>query len=81
MIIALTGIRQPSLIDSWTHLFKCEDWSDGKQEAVLDVVRAFQSDLTEAAETVEERNEARVACGGRKFVAFNPRIFETSVSI
>ena len=48
---------------------------------VLDAVRHFQDDLAQCADDVESANMLREARGERKFVAFNPRILETSVSI
>ena len=81
VIIALTGIRQPALLNDWTHLFEVASWEAAQQQAALDVVRQFQAELSECAEKVDELNAQRVQRGGRKFVAFNPRILETSVSI
>ena len=48
---------------------------------MLDVVRHFQDNLAQLADDVESANMDREARGERKFVAFNPRILETSVSI
>ena len=50
--------------------------------AMKEHVRQFQAELIEVAEEIDELNERRQrAPGGRRFVAFNPRLFETSVSI
>ncbi len=81
-IIALTGIRQPPLMDDWAHLFHVPKWADeGKQQAVLDAVRHRQVELDGVARAIDERNEARARTIGRRFVAFNPRTHETSISI
>ena len=45
------------------------------------MVRHFQDDLAQLADDVDSANMDREARGERKFVAFNPRILETSVSI
>ena len=84
MIIALTGIRQPALLSDWTHLFTehVDGWTAEQRDGALGAVRQFQAELIEVAEEIDELNERRQrAPGGRRFVAFNPRIFETSVSI
>jgi len=81
VIISLTGIGQPALMSDWTHLFKVATWAADQQQAALDVVRQFQADLVACADEVERLNLVREARGERKFVAFDPRILETSVSI
>jgi len=81
VIISLTGIGQPPLMSDWTHLFKVDSWPKDRQQAALDVVRQFQEDLAACADEVEGLNLLREARGERRFVAFNPRILETSVSI
>ena len=82
VIIALTGVRQPALLSDWTHLFAVDGWTAAQREGALAAVRQFQRDLIECAEEIDELNERRQRVpGGRRFVAFNPRIFETSVSI
>ena len=81
VIIALTGIGQPALMSDWTHLFKVPAWPSDQQQAVLDIVRKFQEDLASCADEVDRLNFELETRGERKFVAFNPRILETSVSI
>jgi hypothetical protein len=81
IIISLTGLRTPPLMDDWTHLFRVSSWEASQQQAVLDTVRQFQVDLGECADEIEHRNVVRERNGGKKVVAFNPRILETSVSI
>ena len=80
-IISLTGVKQPPLIDDYTHLFRCAEWSAEQQQAALRVVRDFQVELVQCAEELDALDEKRVASGAPSFVAFNPRLFETSVSI
>ena len=82
VIIALTGVRQPALLSDWTHIFAVGSWTAEQRDGALGAVRQFQHDLVECAEEIDELNERRQrAPGGRRFVAFNPRVFETSVSI
>mmetsp|Transcript_38046 Transcript_38046/g.123077 ORF Transcript_38046/g.123077 Transcript_38046/m.123077 type:complete len:1230 (+) Transcript_38046:108-3797(+) len=81
VVISLTGVKQPPLIDDYTHLFQCAEWEADKQQAALRVVRDFQADLVECAEELDALNTRRIAEGGAEFVTFNPRLFETSVSI
>lgn len=80
-LIALTGLRQPALMDDWTHLFQVESWTSEQRQAALDVVRSFQVDLGTCSSELEERNVERENQGEKRFVAFNPRILETSISI
>lgn len=81
IIISFTGIRQPPLMDEWTHLFKVESWTDEKQQAVLNTVRQFQVSLAACSDDIEHENILRERRGEKKVVAFDPRILETSVSI
>lgn len=81
VIIALTGIGQPSLMSDWTHLFHVPSWPKDVQQSALEVVRQFQSNLASCADEAEALNDTREKRGERKFVAFNPRLLETSVSI
>ena len=38
-----TGVRQPPLMDDYSHLFSVNEWETaGKQQGVLDAVRRFQ---------------------------------------
>lgn len=81
--IALTGLRQPPLLSDWTHIFRGlqDSWGAIRHQKVIDLVRRFQVDLIVCAEEIDGLNERRNLQHGRKFVAFNPRILETSVSI
>ena len=37
------GVRQPPLMDEYSHLFSVNEWeAAGKQQGVLDAVRRFQ---------------------------------------
>jgi len=81
VIIALTGIRQPPLMGDWTHIFHVASWPPGKAQGALDAVRNLQSELAKCADAMDDRNANRERNGERKFMAFNPRILETSVSI
>ena len=68
IIIALTGIKQPSLMDDWTHLY---------EEQAHNIVRSFQTDLDTVSNMISTSNKARII----KFWAMDPRILESSVSI
>eukprot|EP00933_Yihiella_yeosuensis_P032664 TRINITY_DN26284_c0_g1_i1.p1 TRINITY_DN26284_c0_g1~~TRINITY_DN26284_c0_g1_i1.p1 ORF type:complete len:919 (+),score=164.78 TRINITY_DN26284_c0_g1_i1:322-2757(+) len=81
IVMSLTGVRMPPLMDNWTHIFQVESWSNENRQAVLDVVRDFQAQLETCSAEIEERNVLRESRGEKKFMAFNPRILETSVSI
>lgn len=81
VVIALTGVRKPPLLGDYTHLFQVDAWPSVKGQAVLDEVRNLQFELAACADEMDDRNEERQRRGDRKFVAFNPRILETSVSI
>lgn len=81
ILISLTGTRQPALMEEWGHLFRVASWTPAKQQAVLDLVRSLQVDLSTCADTIDHRNMLRERSGERQFVCFNPRILETSVSI
>jgi hypothetical protein len=85
IIISLTGVRQPALMDDWTHLFKLETWdaryTPEQGQAILDVVRELQADLGRVSDEVANRNIQRELRGEKKNVAFDPRILESSVSI
>ena len=83
-VIMLTGTKMPPLMSNWAHLFEaagCKGWGVDKQQHALDASRRFQKDLATVAEEQAARNEQRAQAGQRKFVAFNPRILETAVSI
>jgi hypothetical protein len=68
IIIALTGIKQPSLINDWTHLY---------ENKAHDIVKLFQTDLNAVSNKISANNKNRAI----KFWAFDPRILESSVSI
>ena len=68
IIIALTGIKQPSLMDDWTHLY---------EEKAHSVVRSFQTALDTVSDAISTNNKGRSI----KFWAMDPRILESSVSI
>ena len=79
--IALTGVRQPPLMDDYTHLFQVKAWGTKQRQAAIDAARGLQQRLLRVSRDIDERNAERERTLGRKFVAFNPRIHETSVSI
>jgi hypothetical protein len=81
IIIALTGMREPPLMDDWAHLFKVDSWKTEEQQAVLNTVRQFQVDLAACSDEIEHQNMMRMGRGEKQCVAFDPRIHETSVSI
>lgn len=68
IIIALTGIRQPSLMDDWKHLF---------EEKAHDIVKSLQIELAKVSDIISDRNKNRKI----KFWSMDPRILESSVSI
>ena len=68
IIIALTGIRQPSLMDDWKHLF---------EEKAHDIVESLQIELAKVSDEISDRNKNRKI----KFWSMDPRILESSVSI
>eukprot|EP00931_Biecheleriopsis_adriatica_P103538 TRINITY_DN78361_c0_g1_i1.p1 TRINITY_DN78361_c0_g1~~TRINITY_DN78361_c0_g1_i1.p1 ORF type:complete len:882 (-),score=163.94 TRINITY_DN78361_c0_g1_i1:151-2514(-) len=80
-LISLTGVRQPALMDDWTHLFQVDSWTPEQRQAAVEIVRRFQADLSTCGTELEERNVERENRGEKRFVAFNPRILETSVSV
>ncbi|KAG8468049.1 hypothetical protein KFE25_007101 [Diacronema lutheri] len=80
--MSLTGIKQPALLDDWEHIARgARSWSSAQADAAVQSERAFQHLLEMAAEEIEERNGARERMGARRYVACNPRILESSVSI
>jgi hypothetical protein len=81
--LTCTNIHQPPLLADWTHIFKDlqKSWGSGRQQKVVDLVHRFQVDLGACAEEIDVLNVRRKLAYGRSFVAFNPRILETSVSI
>ena len=85
LTIALTcsNFCQPPLLADWTHLFRDmhKSWGSARQQKVINLVMRFQVDLGACAEEVDALNIQRKLACGRTFVAFNPRILETSVSI
>ena len=81
VIISLTGVRQPPLMDDYTHIFNVTGWDKSKRQSAIDACRGLQSSLMAVSRDIDERNIERECKIGRKFVAFNPAIHETSVSI
>jgi len=81
VLISLTGLQEPALMDDWTHIFMVESWPDSRREEVLRIVREFQVDLDKVSREIDERNIKRERSGQKRFNAFNPRLLETSVSI
>lgn len=68
IIISLTGIKQPPLMDNWEHLFNVES---------IEIVRNFQKDLKRVSKMIKSRNTKRHF----KYRAMDPKILESSVSI
>lgn len=81
-VISITGVKQPQLLDDWTHMYTgAQTWSAAQKDAAVANERAFQQRLELAAEEIEDRNEARERSGAPRYMACNPRILESSVSI
>ena len=66
IIIALTGIRQPALVNNWDHLFEDDE-----------CVREFQKDLISLSEHIDVLNTKREIA----YNVMNPKVLESSVSI
>lgn len=69
IIICLTGMKQPMLMDDWSHLFNDEK---GKK-----TVKLFRSDLKCVSKMIKSRNQNRKT----KYQVMNPKVLEGSVSI
>lgn len=87
IVMALTGQKQPPLLSDWSHVFKGIKPTEGipppnfDETKVLNVVHQFRRDLETLSNTIDERNSTRKGNGNMPFMALNPRIFESSVSI
>jgi len=81
IIIALTGVKQPPLMDTWAHLFKVESWSAQQVQQAVDAARQFQVDLADCGHEIANRNIVRERNRQEKLMAFDPHVMETSVSI
>jgi hypothetical protein len=75
ILIGLTGAPQPKLMEDWSHLLPDES-------EVKTMYTNLKDDLVAIAVKVDEANET-VPCPGRPKIcqSFNPKYFETSVSI
>jgi hypothetical protein len=87
-MMTATGTIEPPLMDDWSHIFEVKAWEEKekgktttKKQEVLNVIRQFQIDLAAASDDIESENIRRTQRGEKSFVAFDPRILETSVSI
>mmetsp|Transcript_11483 Transcript_11483/g.40878 ORF Transcript_11483/g.40878 Transcript_11483/m.40878 type:complete len:1212 (-) Transcript_11483:137-3772(-) len=81
IVISLTGFRMPPLMGDWTHIFQVDSWDPTSRQRALDLARKLQADLAAASDEISDCNIQRERRGEHKFVAFDPRILETSVSI
>merc|ERR1712224_555470 len=81
IIIALTGVKMPKMVDSWTHLLKVEAWPPEKQQGAMDAEHKFQADLRKCSDAIQNKNHVRERRGDKKCTIFDPRILESSVSI
>ena len=66
IVISLTGLRQPALMNDWEHLF-----TDVKY------TQQFQMDLLELSKQIDKLNETRLV----PYNVMNPKVLESSVSI
>jgi len=75
ILIGLTGAPRPKLIEDWLHLLP-------NKSEVKTMYTNLKSDLMEVSAEIDKANET-VPCPGRPKVcqSFNPKHFETSVSI
>jgi hypothetical protein len=87
-LISMTGMREPQLMDDWAHLFDVEAWkhekgrtAKTKKQEVLNAVKQFQIDFAACGENINNENIRRAQRGEKTFIAFDPRIMETAVSI
>lgn len=68
IIISLTGIRQPPLMDDWSHLY---------EKKYHNTLKMFQNDLNGVSYEIRKRNTKR----NIKYRVMDPKLLESSVSI
>jgi hypothetical protein len=69
IIISLTGLKQPKLMDNWSHIFTNKEFSE--------INNNFQKNLQKVSNIIKIRNEKRNIL----YKVMDPSILESSVSI
>ena len=69
IIISLTGLKQPKLMDDWSHIFTNKEFSE--------INNTFQKNLQKVSNIIKIRNEKRNIL----YKVMDPSILESSVSI
>lgn len=76
-LISMTSLKKPMLMNDWTHVHVHPGLNQQQVDHVKQTLIKFQDDLAILSQRIDELNQHRE----HKFVSFNPRVLEVSVSV